>query len=124
MIRFKHRGSFANTEKFFEKAAKLDITQVLAKYGREGIRALSAATPTETGETANAWGYEITMEKGRVTIFWTNTHVDDGVNIAVILQYGHGTRNGGYVQGIDYINPAIGPIFERIAQEALKEVTT
>ena len=123
MIRFKHRGNFANTEKFFTKAKKIDPTQLLARYGLEGVHALAAATPTETGGTANAWGYEIVSGNGTVSIFWTNTNVNDGVNIAVILQYGHGTRNGGYVEGIDYINPAIAPIFERIAQEAWKEVT-
>lgn len=124
MIRFKHRGDFANTEKLFAKAGKMDVTQLLTRYGSEGVAALAAATPTETGATANAWGYEIVARNGKISIFWTNANVNDGVNIAVILQYGHGTRNGGYVQGVDYINPAIVPIFEQIAQEAWKEVTS
>ena len=88
MIRFKHRGNFANTEKFFTKAKKIDQTQLLARYGLEGVHALAAATPIETGGTANAWGYEIVSGNGTVSIFWTNANVNDGVNIAVILQYG------------------------------------
>ena len=124
MIRIKHRGTFEKTEMFLKKMTKADYFRVLDAYGRAGVQALIAATPQASGQTANSWGYEIVTQKGKVSIFWTNSNVNDGVNIAVILQYGHGTRNGGYVQGIDYINPAIVPIFENIANEAWKGVTT
>jgi hypothetical protein len=123
VIRFKHKGGFENTEKFFDKASKADHLRALSKYGQEGVNALASATPTDSGATAAAWSYEIVDKNGKVSIFWSNSNVNDGVNIAVILQYGHGTRNGGYVRGRDYINPAIRPIFEKIADEAWKEVT-
>ena len=123
MITFKHRGSFQHTERFFAKASKADVQQLLARYGQAGVEALAAATPIDTGETAKAWRYEIRQNRQGVSIYWSNTHVQDGVHIAILLQYGHGTRNGGYVQGRDYINPAIAPIFEQIAQEAWEEVT-
>jgi len=124
VIRFKHMGSFKHIEKFFAKATKEDYLQMLARLGQEGVNALASATPTDTGKTANSWNYEIVTDNGRTSIFWTNSNINDGVNIAVILQYGHGTGTGGYVQGIDYINPAIRPVFDKIAQEAWKGVTT
>ena len=124
MIRFKHTGSFKHIEKFFARATKEDYLQMLARLGQEGVNALASATPTYTGKTANSWNYEIVTDNGRTSIFWTNSNINDGVNIAVILQYGHGTGTGGYVQGIDYINPAIRPVFEKIAEEAWKGVTT
>lgn len=124
MIRFKHKGNFNNTERFFQKASKADYFRELEKYGREGVAALASATPIDSGETANSWDFEIVQSNGKVAIYWTNSHINDGVNIAIILQYGHGTRNGGYVQGRDYINPAIAPIFDKIADQAWKEVTT
>lgn len=122
MIRIKHRGNFKNTELFFKKASRMDIMNILKKYGEEGVKALTAATPVDSGKTASCWGYEITGKNGQFVITWTNSNVNDGVNIAIILQYGHGTRNGGYVEGIDYINPAITPILNRLADEAWKEV--
>lgn len=124
MIRFKHTGSFKHIEKFFARTTKEDYLQMLARLGQEGVNALASATPTDTGKTANSWNYEIVTDNGRTSIFWTNSNINDGVNIAVILQYGHGTGTGGYVQGIDYINPAIRPVFDKIAQEAWKGVTT
>lgn len=99
------------------------MNNILDKYGKQGVSALSSATPVDSGLTANSWTYEIENKGDQVTIFWGNTNVNKGVNIAVILQYGHGTRNGGYVAGRDYINPAIRPVFDAIANEAWKEVT-
>lgn len=108
---------------FLEHASKANYMNVLRQYGEEGVKALAAATPIDTGETASKWRYEIQQGRGRVSIFFLNDHVEDGVNIAIILQYGHGTGTGGYVQGIDYINPAIAPIFNKLANAAWKEVT-
>lgn len=124
MIRFKHKGDFKHTEHFFKKVRERSYLNALKRYGQAGVKALSSATPVESGATAAAWSYEITQTNGGYSIFWTNSNINNGVNIAVILQYGHGTGTGGYVQGIDYINPAIRPIFEQIADEAWKEVTS
>lgn len=123
MIRFKHSGNFKITEKFLSNAGRREYMAVLRKYGQAGVEALAAATPKETGETAASWSYEIVETRSGFSIFWSNSHENQGVNIALILQYGHGTGTGGYVQGIDYINPAIRPIFDEIANAAWKEVT-
>lgn len=122
-VRFRQTGDFNKTEKFLKKAIRQDYLNALSKYGEMGVAALSSATPVESGMTANSWGYEIVQSKGSVTIYWTNSNQNKGVNIAVILQYGHGTGTGGYVQGIDYINPALRPIFEQISSDAWREVT-
>lgn len=122
MIVFRQTGDFKKTEKFFQKISKSDFLQALEKFGRKGVEALAAATPVDSGKTAESWDYEIRRSNGRISIYWTNSNVIDGVNIAVILQYGHGTRNGGYVQGRDYINPAIRPIFDKIADDAWREI--
>ena len=98
------------------------VDKILDKYGAMGVSALAAATPMDSGLTANSWGYEISVGKEGATIYWTNTNQNNGVYIAVILQYGHGTGTGGYVQGRDYINPAIRPVFDKIAEEAWMEV--
>lgn len=124
MIVIKHSGSFKNTEKFLKKMSKSNFNHIYEKYAKEGVLALASATPVASGLTANSWGYEIHSSRSSVTICWTNTNVVDGVPIAIILQYGHATRNGGYVEGVDYINPTIRPIFDRIADEVWKEVTT
>lgn len=124
MIVFTQKGDFKKTEKFLNKASKEEYFRKLEKYAREGVKALSAATPVDTGKTAASWSYEIRQTKGSVSIYWTNSNVNKGVPIAIILQYGHGTNNGGYVQGIDYINPALRPVFERLAEETWKEVTS
>lgn len=124
MITFKHRGNFNNTERFFKRAQKMDFYKNLEKYARAGVAALASATPVDTGLTAASWDYEIRKEKNKVSIYWTNSNIQNGVPIAVILQYGHGTNNGGYVRGRDYINPAIQPIFDQIAESAWKEVTS
>lgn len=122
MITFKHRGSFKNTETFFKKLLKRDFLSNLDKYGKMGVEALSAATPRDTGKTADSWDYSIEESKNGVKIVWTNSNVNKGVNIALLLQYGHATRNGGYVMGRDYINPAIQPIFDQILETAWGEV--
>lgn len=124
MIKFKQRGNFNNTERFFKRAQKMDFFRNLEKYAREGVTALASATPVDSGTTAASWGYEIQKRHGKVSIYWTNSNINNGVPIAVILQYGHGTNNGRYVQGRDYINPAIRPIFDKIAENAWKEVTS
>lgn len=123
MISFKHRGTLDKTEKFLKRASEAEYLRVLDFYGQEGVKALASATPFETGKTASSWGYTIERSSEGVAIQWTNSNINDGVPIAVILQYGHGTRNGGYVKGLDYINPALHHIFDKIANEAWKEVT-
>ena len=123
MITFRHQGNFSKTEKFLKKASKADISSILHKYGRKGVDALAAATPVDSGLTASSWDYEVSMSRGSYTITWSNSHINKGVPIAIILQYGHGTGTGGWVQGRDYINPAIQPIFDEIADSAWREVT-
>lgn len=120
---FRHKGDFSKTEKFFNSLLKLDYLNVLERYGQAGVAALASATPKDSGLTAASWDYEITHNGKKTTIAFTNSNISNGVNIAIILQYGHGTRNGGYVAGRDYINPAIQPIFDKIANEAWREVT-
>ena len=123
MISFRQKGDFSKTMQFLVKAKKGVKLSDLDKYGREGVAALASATPVDTGETANSWYYEIVHENGTITITFNNSHIQNGVPIAVILQYGHGTGTGGWVEGRDYINPAIQPIFDKIAENAWREVT-
>lgn len=126
IIQFRHKGNFSNLERFIAKVRGFSPAQMLEKYGQAGVKALSEATPVRTGETAASWGYEIEQTSEGYSIYWTNTHTtptNPYINVAVILQYGHGTRNGGYVQGIDYINPALRPVFEKLAKDAWEEVT-
>ena len=120
---FKHKGNLKKTTRFLERMVKEEYLKNLDKYGQEGVQALSLATPVDSGKTAASWDYRIEKTNDGTKIVWTNSNVNKGVNIAIILQYGHGTRNGGYVQGRDYINPAIRPIFDKIADDAWKEVT-
>lgn len=122
VIVFRQKGNFKNTERFLKRANRFNIDQLLERYGQEGVEALRAATPKDTGLTANSWHYKVKKETDRITITWSNSNIQNGVPIAVILQYGHATRNGGYVEGIDYINPAMRPIFDRIAARAWEEV--
>lgn len=124
MIVLKTTGKLKKTEKFLSKMSKFDIRRILNKYGEEGVNALAENTPVRSGETASSWRYKVSINNGIATVTWSNTHVEKGVNIAIILQYGHGTRNGGYVQGIDYINPALKPVFNALAEEAWMEVTS
>ena len=123
MITFKHKGDFSKTKKFFEKAKKGVDVKLLDKYGQAGVNALTSSTPVDTGLTALSWYYEIENKDGKIKINFCNSNIQNGVPIAIILQYGHGTRNGGWVQGRDYINPAIQPIFDKIADNAWREVT-
>lgn len=124
MITFTQRGGFYRIEKFFRKMKNRSYMRILNKYGKKGVAALSAATPVDSGKTAASWSYTIEMTDSTAGIYWSNSNVNKYVNIAVILQYGHGTGTGGYVQGRDYINPAMQPVFDRIAEEAWKEVTS
>ena len=123
MISFRQKGDFSKLTAYLEKAKEAVHLGDLDKYGREGVAALASATPVDSGLTANSWYYEISNKNGSVTISFFNSNIQNGVPIAIILQYGHGTGNGGWVQGRDYINPAIRPIFDKIADEAWKEVT-
>ena len=123
MIVLKNKGDFSKTTNFLKKITKLDYKSILSKYGKMGVDALAKATPIDTGLTASSWSYEIVEDDVGATIYWKNSNIVKGVSIAVILQYGHGTGTGGYVEGIDYINPALRSIFEGIADDAWKEVT-
>ena len=124
MITFEAKGGWDRTESFLKRAIRLNLAPRLQAAAAEGIAALAAATPKESGLTANSWTAEVTIGANGFTIEWQNTHVVSGVPIAIILQYGHGTGTGGYVQGRDYINPAIQPVFDKIADEIWKEVTS
>ena len=123
MISFRQKGNFSKTMQFLGKAKKGVILADLDKYGREGVAALASATPLRSGETAGSWYYEIQKTGTSAVINFLNSNINDGVPIAIILQYGHGTGTGGYVQGQDYINPAIRPIFEEMADQIWREVT-
>lgn len=123
MITVRQKGDFLNLTRYFEKARKAVRLSSLEKYGQQGVAALSAATPVDTGLTANSWSYKIERNNGVVSITFNNANIQNGVPIAIILQYGHATRNGGWVEGRDYINPAIQPIFDKIANDAWREVT-
>ena len=123
MISFRQKGDFSKLTRFLERAKESVKIGDLDKYGREGVAALSSATPIDSGKTANSWSYEIINKDGSVTITFNNSNIQNGVPIAIILQYGHGTRNGGWVQGRDYINPAIQPVFDEIVDKAWREVT-
>jgi hypothetical protein len=122
MIIIKQTGTFNKTEKFLKNVSINRYKHIFEKYGKEGVNALASVTPVDSGVTASSWGYKITNTSKGISISWTNSNIVNGVPIAIILQYGHGTRNGGYVQGRDYINPAIRPIFDRITNDIWKEV--
>lgn len=123
MISFRQKGDFSKLTKFLERTKETVKLGDLDRYGRAGVSALSSATPVDSGLTAASWYYKIENRNGSATISFHNSNIQNGVPIAVILQYGHGARNGGWVQGRDYINPAIRPIFDQIANDAWKEVT-
>lgn len=122
-ISFRITGDYSRTKQFLEQAKGTVGRSDFDNYGRTGVEALRAATPLDSGETAQSWGYRIVRKRGRVSIEWYNTNLVDGVNVAVVLQYGHATRNGYFVQGRDYINPALRPVFDQIAEDTWKEVT-
>lgn len=123
MITIKHKGDFKASAKFMDKLLRIFNSGILDSYGRKGVEALSLATPKDSGVTAQSWGYEIIRRGDKISIQWYNTNVNKNVNIAIIIQYGHGTGTGGYVVGRDYINPAIQPIFDDMANSIWKEVT-
>lgn len=122
-IKFKHKGNFSKTDQFFNRILKREYLNVIDKYAQRGVDALAAATPKDSGETAAAWNYIIEHDRDKTSLIFTNSHFNKGVNIAIILQYGHGTGTGGYVVGRDYINPAVQPVFDQIAEDVWKEVT-
>lgn len=123
-IRISQQGDFSKSIKFLTSSKELRnlIRPVLEKYGQMGVDALREATPKDTGKTSESWSYSIEMENGVARVIWSNSNVSDWANVAVLIQYGHATRNGGYVEGIDYINPAMSSIFEKMAQDIWKEV--
>ena len=123
-VKIEVSGGFTKTEQFLNRMKRREYLNVLDEFGREGVQALRNATPVDSGATAEAWDYEIKRSRNYTEIVWTNSNINDGVPIAVILQYGHGTGTGGYVQGRDYINPAIRPIFDEIAEKAWKVVAS
>ena len=123
MIKFSNKGDFTKTINFMQSAKKAINVSSIEKYAKDGVNALMAATPVDSGLTSKSWYYEIERTKNSITIKFNNSNIVNGVPIAIILQYGHGTRNGGYVSGRDYINPAIQPIFDKITNDAWKEVT-
>lgn len=123
MISFRQKGNFSKLTGFLEKAKEAAHIGILNKYGREGVTALSSATPVDSGLTASSWTYKVEQRKGAASISFYNSNIQNGVPIAIILQYGHGTRNGGWVEGRDYINPAIQPVFDKIAEHVWREVT-
>ena len=123
MITFRHKGDLSKTRKRLERLKEVARLSTLDKYGQQGVAALASATPKDTGKTASSWYYEINRTKNSISITFKNSNIQNGVPIAVILQYGHGTGTGGWVEGRDYINPAIRPVFDRIKNELWEEVT-
>lgn len=124
MIQITHSGNFNNTETFLKRVRTLNYQGILDNYGKAGVVALSASTPVDSGITSNSWGYTIQIKKNYFNIIWTNSHTVSGIPLVILLQYGHGTGTGGYVSGRDFINPAVQPIFDKIAEDIWKEVTT
>ena len=123
MIKLKHRGDFSKTSRYFNNTLEKIKLDQLESYGRKGVEALASATPVDTGLTANSWYYEIERTNHSAKLSFHNSNIQNGVPIAIILQYGHGTRNGGWVQGRDYINPAIQPLFDEMTNNLWREVT-
>ena len=123
MIYFNQKGDFSKLNTYFERLKEVVGVSRMDEFGRQGVEALRDATPIRTGLTAHSWDYEIVRENNSVSIIFKNSNVNKGVQIAIILQYGHGTRNGGYVQGRDYINPAIKPIFDNLAKDMWRDIT-
>ena len=123
MITFRHKGDYSKAQRYLERMKGAVRLSILDKYGKEGVNALASATPIESGKTASSWYYEVSHNSSGATLTFSNSHTNKGVCIAIILQYGHGTGTGGWVEGRDYINPAIQPIFDKLANEAWKEVT-
>ena len=123
LITISSKGGFSNTDTFFKNITKKSYLNILDTYGKQGVNALSSHTPKDSGKTSTSWGYKIENKNGTASIIWNNSNIINGVPIAIIIQYGHATGNGGYVQGIDYINKALKPIFDEISNNVWKEVT-
>lgn len=123
MIKVSHKGDFSKLTRYFKRVNQAAKVDNLEKYGEKGVALLSASTPVDTGLAASSWYYKITTTDGRTTISFHNSNIENGVLVVIILQYGHGTRNGGWVEGRDFINPAVQPLFDEIANNAWKEVT-
>lgn len=123
MIKFTHSGNFNRTERFMSNAKKFNIQNILNQYGQQGVSALAYATPKDTGVTASSWGYRIDVTKSGYKLVWTNSSEHDGVPIVILIQYGHGTSSGAYIPGIDFINPALAPILDKIANAITEEVS-
>lgn len=123
MIKLKQTGDFKNTEKFFHKIGEGDYLKGLEYFGEAGVKALMEATPKATGRTAASWSYSIEKNKDGVVLSWNNSNIQNGVNVAAVIQYGHGMPSGYYVEGIDYINPALKPLFDLIGKRIWEEVT-
>lgn len=124
IIKFRQKGNFSKLDTYFQRVKQAAKLSILDKYGKMGVAALSSATPIESGKTSSSWYYEIERSNDFATIRFLNSNINKGVPIAIILQYGHGTGTGGWVEGRDYINPAIQPIFDQLTEEAWKEVTS
>jgi len=122
MVTIRHRGSFKRAEKFLAEMSKKDYTATLRRFGELGVQALAEATPKDSGKTAEMWSYELKRTETGYELYWKNRHTNEGVNIAILLQYGHGTRNGAFVRGRDFINPAIRPVMDQMAEEIWEEV--
>lgn len=122
MISFEQQGDFKNLEKLLSFSKRANLDRILNHYGELGVQALSEATPVRTGKTSSSWTYKVERDSGGAKIVWSNTNVNKGENIAILLQYGHGTGTGGYVRGIDYINPTMKPIFDKLAEDLWTEV--
>lgn len=123
MIKYTQKGDFSNLERFLKRAKGKEFYKKLDSYGRQGVDALAKATPVDTGTTAGSWDYKIEFTNNSISIIWTNSNQNQGIPIVVLIQYGHGTRNGGYVPPNDFINPTMRPIFEEIAENVWTEVT-
>lgn len=123
MVRVRHKGDFAKLTYYLKSVKKPIKLSMLEKYGKAGVAALASATPKDTGLTASSWYYKVEYQDGIARIIFCNSNIQNGIPIAIILQYGHGTRNGGWVEGVDYINPALKPIFDKLADDAWREVT-
>ena len=123
MITVRHKGNFNNFERFVNRALRRDYLNIISVYAERGVEALKEATPVVSGETRDAWNYEIESGNGKTTLWFTNSEEDNGVSVAILLIYGHGTKNGGYVEGIDFVSPALRPVFQEMADSMWKEVT-
>lgn len=122
VIVIKSKGKLTKTFKFLKKDRRELLKRILDKYGMRGVEALRASTPKDTGHTANSWNYSVDITPFSASVNWYNTNENKGISIALLLQYGHGTKNGGYVEGVDYINPSLKPVFEAISDSAWEEV--